>query len=551
MSTIPASFDHDDLPGDDAPKPEAERGDNRRPSGGPAWLISASVHALFAMIFWAVVFAGREVPVEMPPIKITMPDAEKVKPPTEPKVAPIDPTPDLKVDEDVTVAPIDPVVVTEEKPSSEDDNFNPTPKGVETEVANAEMGGTGAFPAIGAASGASGMFGLRNGGNRHRAAVRGGGSQQSEVKVENSLNWFTRHQSANGMWDVERYQLNCSDGQKCEPGSTGESGGSDANVAMTGYALLCYLGAGYDHKSPNKYRRTVQKAIDYLRSVQKPDGLLGNRNYEHAVATMALAEAYAMTSDLELKGPAQKGISLIVARQNKDAKAADAQYAGLGWDYVEPKPERNDSSVSGWNVMALKSGLAAGLNVGNGMEGAKKWVERAWKASNKDWAKISDPYSSLSSFPYTWDATNDQVQIDPPGSQNHDLASVGAVCGLFLGHHAGDLMVESLCNNIEKYQFPTTYPCNTYYLYYNTMAIFQSGTTRWNKWNIPMRDMLVKAQRTGDGCYNGSWDWEGTKFHGNAHGRILSTAYCCLCLEVYYRYVRSNEDTTAGQAKAH
>ena len=141
------------------------------------------------------------------------------------------------------------------------------------------------------------------------------------------------------------------------------------------------------------------------------------------------------------------------------------------------------------------------------------------------------------SFPYTWDATSDQVQIDPPGSQNHDLAPVGALCAVFLGHHAGDPMLESLVNHIMHYQFPTAYPCNTYYLYYDTMAVFQAGGARWDKWNGTVRDMLVNAQRKGEGCYTAA-DWEGTKFHGNAHGRILSTAYCCLCLEVYYHNQR-------------
>jgi hypothetical protein len=548
MTATPPPLSDDDLPAEAPLAPAAEGEDRQRTSGAPAWFISASVHALFAMIFWAVVFASRAPETELPPLIINMkdpvkqPDAKTIERTIEPKI-------ELNVREDEHPAPIPLVATTpEERDASEDPVEAPEAKGVVTAVATADAGGSGAFLISGAGASASGRQGLRNGGSKHRAIAKGGGTPGSEAGVDAALRWFKRHQSANGMWDVEHYQLNCNEMPKCEPGSANESGGSDANVAMTGYAVLCFLGAGYDHRTPNKFKVTIQKGLDYLRSVQKPDGLMGSRNYEHAVGTMALCEAYAMSNDPDLRVPAQNGLKMVLARQNKDAKAADAQYAGLGWDYVEPKPERNDSSVSGWNVMALKSGLAAGLNVGNGMEGARKWLERAWKAANKDAARITDPYTAISSFPYTWDATSDQVQIDPPGSQNHDMAPVGALCATYLGHHAGDPMLESLCNHIMQYQLPTSYPCNTYYLYYDTMAVFQAGGERWAKWNGTVRDMLVNAQRKGEGCYDGSWNWEGTKFHGNSHGRILSTAYCCLCLEVYYIWARQGD---GGPAKIH
>jgi hypothetical protein len=303
---------------------------------------------------------------------------------------------------------------------------------------------------------------------------------------------------------------------------------------MTGYAVLCFLGAGYDHKTPNKYKTTVEKGLEYLRSIQTGDGNLGPRNYEHAVATMAMAEAYAMTNDPDLKQPSQKGLNVLIARQAKDAKG-DSAYNGLGWDYVEGKAERNDASVSGWCVMALKSGLAGGLNVGNAMDGAKKWLKRHWEATNPDFKKLTDPYADTSTFAYVWNATSDNVQVGEPG-QGHDLAPVGALCSVFLGHHAGDIMLETLCNHVMKYQFPAKYPCNTYFMYYNTLAVFQAGGQRWDKWNNTVRDMLVNAQRKGDGCFDGSWDFEGTMFHGHETGRVLSTAYCCLSLEVYYRY---------------
>ena len=44
------------------------------------------------------------------------------------------------------------------------------------------------------------------------------------------------------MWDVDGYPVNCTvAGAKCEPGAEWSNAGGDA--AMTGYALLCFLGA--------------------------------------------------------------------------------------------------------------------------------------------------------------------------------------------------------------------------------------------------------------------------------------------------------------------
>ncbi len=525
---------------------EGEEEEGRKASNGwTGWLISFSFHALLILLLSGVYWLVKEPDTDTPPVRVATiePPPKKEEKPKQDRQLETTVELDVAAEADKP-SPITALELPVETSEREEDSDNPNPKGREEAVADSEMGGSGAFMAIGAGGGSAGMFGSRSGGGKKRAIGKFGGSRGSESAVDAALRWFKKHQSANGMWDHAKYTTNCTEDPKCEPGKDREG---KVDVAMTGYAILCFLGAGYDHQTPNKYKAVVKKGLDYLVSIQTADGMYGERNYENAVATMAVAEAFAMTGDPALKDPAQKGVNAVLAHQNQAGGAAGDKKAegygnGLGWDYVGPD-NRNDSSVTGWNVMALKSALAGQLNVGNGMEGAKRWLEKTWKATNPDWAKL-DAYKGESRFPYTFDGASEAVDIaaapaaGAPSADGKDLACVGAVCSVFLGHHAGDTMLETLANYVMAHETPATYPCNTYKMYYNTLAVFQVGGEKWQKWNSTVRDMLVNSQRKGQGCFDGSWDFEGTRFPGAEVGRVLSTAYCCLCLEVYYRYAQ-------------
>ncbi len=515
-------------------EPEPEHQNGRR--GWAGWFISVAFHSLLIAVMSCVYFLVKKEELDAPPTHtVTIPPPKQVE--EKPKDRTFDEKIDLPIPVESDVAnPMTALDLPVEKNETEDELEQAVAKGREEAIADMEAGAVGLTMAIGAGSNSKGMFGNRNGGAKRRAIGQGGGTRGSERTVDGALRWLKRHQSPNGMWDPVKYPANCSDDPKCEPGKYANVGDAETTTAMTAYAVLCFLGAGYDHQSPNPYKATVKKGLDYLISIQKADGSLGTHNYQNAIATMALAEAYGMTSDPDLKTPAQNGVNIILARQNQDlAKVAgDAKtkdpYGSFGWDYSGPNA-RSDSSVTGWNVMALKSALGANLSIGNGMEGSKHWLETVWKANNPDWAKL-DPYKGESVFPYQY--FSDQANGGANGHQG--LACVGAVSAVFLGHHAGDPMLESLCNTIMNKQTPAAYPCNTYYMYYNTIAMFQVGGDRFKKWNGQVRDMLVNAQKKGNGCLDGSWDWEGTAFHGYDVGRVLSTVYCCLSLEVYYRY---------------
>ena len=509
---------------------ESSDNENDRKGIVPAWLISVGTHGVAVALMAAVVFGTQQEQLDLPPLRpIDPPLVVKNQPPEIPHD--IVPT-DLNITIEDAVKDPQPLTLVEtavvDEPSNEEAHDDGSP-GEAQAVSTVETGSTGPFMAIGANGGSSSMFSQRKGIGRIRAAKQSDGTAGVRASsIEAALRWFKRHQSANGMWDVDQYQNNCSDGaMKCEPG-VDQAG--DADIACTAYAVMCFLGAGYDHVAPSKYRPTVAKAVDWLLTQQKADGLFGERNYEHAVATMALAEALGMSNDQRLRTPAQKAVDLVIARQAQDPDAKDKAYAGLAWDYAAPNAARNDTSVSGWSMMALKSALGAGLQVGNSMHGAKTWLDRAWKAANPGWKSL-DPYQGTSVFPYTYDATSEKVDKE-------HLSCVGALCAVYLGHTKGDVMLETMANHIMKHDYPTTWPTNTYFLYYNTLAIFQMGDERWKQWDAPVTKLLSAAQRMDDSCFNGSWDYVGTKFHGHDTGRLLSTAYACLSQEVIWRYTR-------------
>jgi hypothetical protein len=546
MSNTP--FDHADADIETSEPALEQPADGKQDMGWAGWLISFAIHASLLVIMYLVVFGTPHIAEDPPAVRVVDIAAPK---PVEDKTkrTDLDETKiEVPIKQEAEVpSPVSSLDMEVTKHESEDENDAVQPKGREEAVANAEMGGQGAFMAVGAGPGSAGMMGFRKGGGRKRGCGLFGGTPGSEAAVDRGLRWLKRHQSLNGMWDAVNYTGNCDENPKCEPGANSSG---NVSAALTGYAVLCFLGAGYDTKSPNKYRETVRRGVDYLLAAQQADGSFG-RNYENGICAMAIAEAYAMSGDPDLKEPAQKAMDVIIATQAADPGAADAAYGKLGWDYGKANPDRNDSSVSGWNVMALKSGLAAGLEVTAGLNGAKHWLDVVWKATNPGWEKL-DPYTDESRFPYVYKGSDKSVQIGKPGDSMHDLACVGLVSAAFLGHQPGDQMLGTLANYVSNHQQPKTWAdLHLYYSYYNTMGMFQVGGDQWKVWNGTVRDLFVDNQRVGDGCFDGSWNFADTKeWHGREVGRVLSTVYCILSLEVYYRYDQVAGKQVKGKGKA-
>src|SRR5262249_46186526 len=131
----------------------------------------------------------------------------------------------------------------------------------------------------------------------------------------------------------------------------------EADTATTGLALLAYLGAGYTH-TEGKYAPVVERGLAYLLTVQKPNGDLRGQSeavgmYCHAMASLALCEALALTGDPRLREPVERAVKWVVQARAVDGKA---------WRYAPGAPS-GDTSILGWVILLWKSAQVVGIDV--------------------------------------------------------------------------------------------------------------------------------------------------------------------------------------------
>jgi hypothetical protein len=331
--------------------------------------------------------------------------------------------------------------------------------------------------------------------DRMRRLKREGGKEKTEEAVIKGLQWLKTVQNADGSW------------------------GAQYQPSMTGLALLSFLGHCEKQDSPD-YGDTVMKAIKYLLEKNETQGgkmYASKPAYETGICAYALGESYIVTKNFRPKiegidKALERSIEVIVTRQKADG----------GWDYgystAMTKP--SDTSVSGWQIQALKVAKLTGLEIKGVSEAMDKAMENIMRVRGpKGGFGYRDPQDKVSLSGVgvlamqMWDPKKFKKEID---------MGVEFILDSHPGRH-------------EKPHF------NMYGWYYHTQACFQAGGRAWKDWNTYFQDEVVDHQSP-----DGSWtDW-GAHGHGpdsaSITGKVYTTSLCILMLEIYYRYLQNTGD---------
>jgi len=373
--------------------------------------------------------------------------------------------------------------------------------------------GLGASPP-GLAGGAKiggGALGSRGRDAKLVALQRYGGNGRTENAVDMGLRWLATHQDSDGGWDAKDYQRHCRHHRPCKG-----QGLVEFDKGVSALATLAFLGSGHSPNKEGPYRRHVTKALQNLIDSQNGIGSFEPQGdkyfYNHALVTLAIAEAYAMTRDPDYKDSLESALKYTFS----------SQQAGGGWDYTTAETGRNDLSITGWQVMALRAADKAGIPIP---------------------ARVRRNVSHFINRAFTKNGYGIYANLNPEaGRKGANMVAVALLSHLYSGGISSDPRARKAIQHLVKGNPPEakgllrwelTYQ-SYYYWYAATLALFNIGGKSWDAWNTLLQQTLLPLQRR-DAHISGSWDPE-PSWVGRSGGRIYSTAINILTLEVYYRY---------------
>lgn len=363
-----------------------------------------------------------------------------------------------------------------------------------------------------------GVYGAtRNAGMRGQLLARGGGNAATEAAVLRALRWLKKHQESNGSWTLR------------SGGGDGSLKNTSVNngvpIGTTGLGLLTFLAHGEVPGSP-EFGATVQGAIEYLMNSLNSSGVFAfkdaQKDYSHLVATYALCEAYAMTSNPNVKEAAERAMNELIRRQKPEG----------GWDYIgENAPGRIDVSMTAWAAQAMKAGQIAGLTCPE-LESTLRRTVNSFKLFYRK--RDSYGYYSYRSTENRW----------------YGLTGAAVLSQQLLGAAQKPEVRQGINWLRQNTSFDWEKPTENlndnpiYNWYYITQVMFHEGGAVWQEWNKQFSMQLVKQQtiipkaiEDANGQLQDIGYWKPCTPKEWSQSFCYNTTFCALQLMVYYRYL--------------
>ncbi len=332
--------------------------------------------------------------------------------------------------------------------------------------------------------------------DRMARLTKEGGKAEYEEAVVKSLRWLQKNQQKDGSWKAQ-----------------------GKPVAMTGLALLCYLGHCETPLSA-EFGETVQNAIVYLVNVaNKNGGKMGTDFtdnhwcYEHAIATYAIAEAYTLCKEFNVSIP-----GLPEAVLEAGSFIVGNQHTSGGWDYAYDTSgaRGGDSSIVCWHLQAIKACKYTKLFQEKMLDvSGKKGIAYLKTCELGEKGTIGYvPGRALGGYP--------------------SMTPAGALCFQQWGQGRRSLARNGVKWMSKNNEFDFGKKADLYMHYYASQCMINAGGKTWADYNNSSMTHLASKQQ-GDG----SWNLPAGAGHGLS-SKHYATCLCTLMMEVYYRFLPSS-----------
>ena len=369
--------------------------------------------------------------------------------------------------------------------------------------------------------------------------------KDTAVRITAALEWLRDHQNFSGYWSASQFGDDSirKDARKtynvdfAGPGKEGgDKGWQELEIGVTSLAMLAFTGAGHDHKSGD-FKETLRRAVMHLRRCQGNDGCIGSKDedqfvYAHAAATMALAEGYGLSSDNALKTVVESGVKFLLEARNP----------GKAWRYGV-KPGDNDTSFTGWAVLALKSAKMAGIefDTKEAFAGAASWLDEMTVETKEGYKTgYNTPGGSQARL-----RSAQEYELNPT------MEAINITLRLFMGDKGWDAKHKVIASQAKAVgECKPAWEANKIdfvYWWWATLAMYQLGDKHWEAWGKAMERTLMTYQRgfraedkaatAANLDEYGSWD--AVDAWSAAGGRVYATALNALTLSVVDRAGRT------------